>query len=281
MELREIKKEIIGYRKQVAAIAALVNDIEKLDKNTEENLQKIRLRLDKLEKEAQKNRNKTELIDLVKEWMQEYRTKLLGVSEKIQRRFAVELEEELKRISLNLVGQYPLLRAGFFSIEVNFNMNNATIWYGPRQERLIQMALSVSKIAGKIDYFRKNLGSDLGNGNFFEKLKKAYYRATNGHRGEPANIVNVMAEMSYLVQSGRFFQDPKRDNYRSYGRADFSYDLFKFRNENIGQKVRERVKLKVATRAHTRRRSDFLWIPDDERGGGTVYSHIQIMEIQK
>jgi len=37
--------------------------------------------------------------------------------------------------------------------------------------------------------------------------------------------------------------------------------------------------LVTATRAYTRKRSDFLWVPSNERGDGVYISHIKFREV--
>ena len=37
--------------------------------------------------------------------------------------------------------------------------------------------------------------------------------------------------------------------------------------------------LVIATRAYTRRKSDFLWVPSNEKGDGTYISHLKFREV--
>jgi len=184
-------------------------------------------------------------------------------------------------LGLSLSGQYPELKAGLFTIEIDFDRWKAVLWYGPKQERLGQLDLSVKKIASRIEKARQQLGSQLPEEELLLKLQEAYHRLPSAKRGEPAPIIRVLSELSYLLQNSRFLQDPRRENYRSYSRADFSFDLFRIRKFQSSTLFPSKLQLTVATRAHTRRRSDYLWIPGKEDGNGTTYSHLQFEERTK
>jgi hypothetical protein len=130
-----------------------------------------------------------------------------------------------------------------------------------------------------IEKAKKELGSGLNEEELLQRIHSAYYRVVGGKRGEPAPIIEVLAELAYLLQSQKFRQDPRKENYRSYGRADFSYDLYrvrKYQSSNLS-----RLRLNVATRIDTRRRANFLWVPDDESGKGTTYSKLVFEEAEK
>ena len=131
----------------------------------------------------------------------------------------------------------------------------------------------------RLEKVKQQLGSDLDSADFVVRLQHAYSRVVDGQAGEPAPIVEVLAELAYLLQGPRFRQDPKRENYRSYSRADFSYDLFRLRESGLLEEATKRFHLVVATRSRTRRRRDFLWVLDDKSGKGTTYSHLQLQEV--
>lgn len=199
----------------------------------------------------------------------------------MQQRFGTELEKELQKRGLSLSGHYPELKSGLFTIELDFEKWRSTLWYGPKQEHLTQCALSLAEIAKAIDNARGRLGSQLSNVDFLERLQNAYQRVliiTGSKDGDRAPIIKVLSELAYLLQEPRFHRDPRREHYKSYSRADFSYDLFRVRHSEAGNLFKQELRLVVATRAHTTRRPDFLWVPDDETGNGTVYSHLQFEE---
>jgi len=280
MNSDQMMKQLFNYRRDIALAHGLVKEILQLDKSRTENLVRIKARLDKLEAIV-KSIDASSAMDELGKWVREYKSGVEKTIDEVRRTIGAELEGSLKSVGLRLSGQYPELRAGFFTIELDFDKWNATIWYGPKQERLSQCPLSPSAIAKQIENARKALGSGLKEAQLLEKLWTAYGRAVGEKLGQPVPIIKVLVELAYLLQKPRFYQDPRRENYIGYSRGDFSYDLFRIRKHQADGVFSSRLHLVVATRAHTRRRSDFLWVPDDETGKGTTYSHLKFEGVAK
>ncbi len=274
MDREQLISKLQRHHQNVQSIIKILREIGRLDQNRNENLLKIGQALKKLEQMTAIFNQEIITADIVKNWVSQYGSEIKRTEEKIRKQFGGELENELKRLGLSLLGQYPELKAGLFTIELDFDQWKATLWYGPKQERLMRLPLSVSKVASQLETEKQKLGSALSEEKLLEKMREAYYRSSGMKHGEPAPIIKVLAELSFLLQDSRFFHDPRRENYRSYSRADFSYDLFRIR------KISLELHLTVATRAHTRRRADFLWVPNDENGKGTTYSHLQFREVK-
>lgn len=278
MEVLQLATQIKGHKKDVDAVAKLLTEIARLDKERTQNLPKLKARLDKLYEHVGNLEQSAQVNRALRSWVDQYRQELVDVEETLKRRFGVELERELRKHDLVLSGQYPELKASLFTIELDFDALKCTIWYGPRQERLDQCRLSVGEVGKRLEKVKHQLGSGLDWDEFLAQLQRACSRVVGSQAGEPAPIVEVLAELAHLLQSPRFRQDPRREYYRSYSRADFSYDLFQFRETALLTESGRRLHLVVATRAHTKRRRDFLWVPDDETGRGTTYSHLQLKE---
>jgi len=272
MDLKRLISEFQEQQKTFQSINKLLRELSRLDENSNENLPRIRQAISTLRDVA----NSVQMVEAsahnLTKWISQYELEVKKAEEEIKKQFGAELEKELEKLGLSLSGQYPELKAGLFTIELDFNQWKATLWYGPKQEHLVQCPLSVSKIVSRLEKERQQLGSQLPENQLLEKIGEAYYRAVDMKRGEDTPIIRVLAELSYLLQSTRFLQDPKCEHYKSYSRADFSYDLFRIR------KFQSRIHLTTATRTHTKRRSDFLWVPDDENGKGTTYSHLRFEE---
>jgi len=261
------QNELEDHKKNIQTIFKLLNEISKLHQNRDEKLPKIRQAVNQLNYSV--NSFKQKGIYKLMNWVTQYESYIKSAEEKLRKRVGVELESELQTLGISLSGQYPELKAGLFTIELDFDQWKATLWYGPKQERLTRLPLSASKIACQIKTEKQKLGSGLSEEKLLEKMRNAYYRATGMRDGNSVPIIRVLSELSFLLQDSRFLQDPRRENYRSYSRADFSYDLYRIR------KISSSLHLTIATRAHTRRRADFLWVPNDENGEGTTYSHLE------
>lgn len=273
MDLKQIIEVFATLKKNVSSSSKVLKEIFNLEQNRIENLPKLKVRLAKLDEIIKQSGQSIDQREVLFKWAEQYKQDLLNSEEQIKNHFGVELEQELKKIGLLLSGQYPELKAGLFTMELFFDKGTVTLWYGSKQERLAQCRLLSHEVASHIEKFRQQLGAHLDNDTFLKKLQDAYFRAAGNNQGESIPITTVLTEIAFLLQSQQFRSDPRQNNYKGYSRADFSYDLFRIR-----QAVNKNLHLTVATRANTRRRQDFLWIPDDESGKGTTYSHLQFRE---
>ena len=209
-------------------------------------------------------------------WFAEYSKLVDDTEAQNKKSFGVELEKKLAERGHKLGGQYPDLQSGIFTLELNFDAGKTKLWYGPKQELLDQFTLSVEDIVRGIEKARHGLGSGLGREEFLAKITQAFYRVIDKKMGDTAPIINVLSEVALLLQSQKFQSDPRREHYKTYSRADFSFDLYQIRHSDSQFKTEITPQLVVATRTHTSNRQNFIWIPDDETGRGTTYSHIKI-----
>ncbi len=278
MSLEELLKELSSHKRNIQSIYKLLSEISRLDKNRAENLTKLKAQLDKLEGMI-KNLERESYVQNLNEWIKHYKSILENTIDQKKRRIGAELDIQLKKLGITLSGHYPEFRAGLFTIELDFDKWRAVIWYGSKQERLSECPLSTSTIVKQIEKVKKELGSGLKEEDLLKKLSEAYKHVAGVEKkGEYVPIIKVLTELAFLLQNSHFHQDPRRENYESYSRADFSYDLFRIHRYQLSPL---KIQLKVATREYTRQRTDFLWIPDDENGRGTTYSHLLVEEVQK
>lgn len=204
------------------------------------------------------------------DWCQD-RQALFGAAVKEwEQRFGLELSSELEALGVQLAGNYPDFTAGVFTIHVDSTKSQADLWYGPKQEKLCSCVASVRDVAATLSAARSKLGSSLSAHEFLTTLRNAYEGLSVRLQTEQVPIVKLLVELAITLQSTAFLTDPRKENYSGYSRADFSYDLLRYgRNSDI--------KLSVASRAETRSRKDFLWIPDDSSGvSGVAYSQVSL-----
>ncbi|OQB77356.1 MAG: hypothetical protein BWX92_01010 [Deltaproteobacteria bacterium ADurb.Bin135] len=278
MDLTQIIKELEGDKKIIDAALVSLKQIFRLDKDRKNNFQQLATSLNKLEEINKKSYDNFSQKDGFSEWMTKYRHDLYEVQEEIIKHFGLELNDALKKVNISLSGQYPDLKAGLFTIQINFESMNATLWYGPKQEYLLKCRLTVKDVAEKIINITKELGCKLDSIEFAKKLEEAFLVQSGKLKSKAIPIIKVLAEFAFLMQSSQFYQDPRRDNYRGYGRADFSYDLFKRTKLEPESTLSKKLHLSIASLADTKKRQDFLWIPDDITGKGTTYAYLQFKE---
>lgn len=273
MSLEQLLKELESKQLTKNPIYKQLMEVSKLDRDRAANLSKIKNSLKKLHKLLDQPDKSALEIAIVIAGLQPYQEELSRTEVNIHQRFGIELEQELSGLGLKLTGQYPTLRAGMFTLKLNFENNKVVIWYGNEQEKLAECNLLVNEVKKKLEQFLKELGTELDQEAFVTKLKKAYSRASEQQSGS-VPINHVLPELAFLLQRASYYQDPRKENYRSYSRADFSYDLYRFGKYALAQGLQ----LTIAVKQYTQRRQDFLWIPTNERGEGAVYSHLQFKE---
>jgi hypothetical protein len=184
------------------------------------------------------------------------------------------IHEALQTQGLSLQGQYPKFRCSFFSIELDIAKDRAVIWYGPEQEKLAQVRHNAQDIIKAVLESRHKLTYPWEEDDFLAQLKVSYKTLLPQFRStDSLPLIDVLAQMAFDLsrKDKRFREDPRPRYFTSYGRENFSYDLFRTRE-------RHAYALKVATRLDTRQRSGYLWVPKSESTEGTTFASIS-MEI--
>ena len=194
--------------------------------------------------------------------------------------FGQRLEQALQQLGFELKGHYPTLKVSFYTLKMDLDNNNVEIWYGPEQEKLDSSKLIPETIAQKLknvhaQITQREFNDKTSLSNLYSAYKVAVYHK-DGKIGDAAPITDVLSNLAFLIQNRRFKMNPVKENYREYGRVFFSYDLYRLKERRIGNLE---LGLVTATRAYTRKRSGFLWIPSNERGDGSYISHIKFREI--
>jgi len=275
--LRTISEEERNLRNMRKAIRT----IERLTENEpSNNIYKMKQELVKIEKILKQTR----LTDLIEEDVEQrirpVKSEMPEWEEQANRSFGQRLEDALEQVDFELSGNYPLLKVLFYTLEVKLYNNNVTIWYGPQQERLDTCKPIPEVVAKKLQASHKKITSrNFDDETFLLHLYEAY-KAT-AHRskktiGDSIPVSDIILEYALLTQNKNFKLNPVKSSYREYGRVFFSYDLYQLKQRTIEDHV---LSLVTATRAYTRRRSGFLWIPSNERGDGTYISHIKFREV--
>ncbi|MDI6893767.1 MAG: hypothetical protein QME70_03990 [Bacillota bacterium] len=263
------------YKKRLDGALKLYEEIRRLDQQRGDHVAQLRSRVNKLVRLIEELDQAPLDTDGLRHWVGEYEPLLSQAESELRVRFGRELEAALAEKGFPLRGQYPELKSGLFTLQLDFVRGKATVWYGPKQERLEECPLRPADMASRLEGIMKRLGSGIPEPEFLGKLRQAYARQVSAAVAKGVPITAILGEVAHLVQDARFHQDPRKELYRSYGRADFSYDLFRLTRFLRVSPSDTHLRLAVATREYTKRRQDFLWVPDDESGKGTAYSHLR------
>jgi hypothetical protein len=276
----ELKEHLVESGKTLQTVTRLVKAIEMLEKDRINNVQQIEKLVGNLQKLVPSIPASGQTRQMVETWLSDCVSRLQSDKGEVKRNFGVALENMLKEKGLELKGQYPELKTGFFTIEVDFDKAQANIWYGPKQELMAKARLTPAEVARQLERVEKTLvGRSLNEETFLKRLYESYLRTLSrvGRKeGEHAPILQVLADYVFLEQDKRFYTDPKKEHFKGYGRAFFSYDLYRLHQRKL---LGKELSLVVATRASTIRRENFLWVPTDDKGNGTVYAYLYFREV--
>lgn len=273
IDIPRLINDLQQSNKHLKSVMRYLKQIAKLDQQRVQNLYKLKATLVNINVLLPRLVPGSQLHETLQEWTTVYQQTLLDAEEQMTVQFTHELEQALDQDGLTLSGSYPDLQAGLFTISPNFPRATVTLWYGPKLQVLDKKCpLAAEDVTRRIQTCLQQIGSRLDEGTLLHKLQTAYLRVVNDEVGKDARLGDVLFEMAHLLQSQKYRQDPMREHYTSYTRADFSYDLFRL------QQACQQPVLVVATLAFTKRKYDFLWVPDDEHGEGTTYSHLSFKE---
>ena len=272
METNELLESLIKTTKNINQALRMLKNINRLSADLEVNLSLIHSNLIKLQMLSNECKNGDPIYQTILLWIEDFKKEITASQEYIRTQFGISLERELASQGYTLAGNYPLFTAGFFTVEANHQKWISKIWYGPKQELLDTSQLSALRVASRIKTVKENLGSKMPNDSFLKLLYSVYQKLSDSSdKTLPIKIIH--SEVSDSIHPPDV--DAGKDTVsrtKKYRRADFSYDLYRIRD------LPGHPDLVVATRAFTRRREDFLWIPTDENGKGAVFSHLKFQE---
>jgi hypothetical protein len=275
------KSMLTDQRKQIAAVEKVVNKIIKLDQSREANLDKLEAELSRLERAFADKHISDQTKSEMQVWIRNLKESLSQTRQELDRKFGSKLAALLVDDQIEVTGQLPELKAGLFTVEVDPSRNRVVVWYGPKQERIEILPRSPELVAKALrDKLQSMKSRDLDDQDYLNRCLSAYKRVItlNGSEfGTPAPISQLLAELAFLMQGPQFITDPDEKNYRSYSRAQFSFDLHRLNSRRIGNLE---LRLVTATREKTGHRKNFLWVPQSERGEGSYYSDLWFREEQ-
>ena len=277
----EITKILSKEKNNIQNLLKVIKSIDKYQDDPVSNLYKIKQEVVKIEKMLKQSK----LDDFVEKNIEQriggIKSKIPEWEENAKKTFGQNLENELRKVGFELRGHYPLFKVSFYTLKVDLENFKVSIWYGTEQEKLETCKSVPEDIAKKLKIIHDKITQRHFNDNeFLSKVYEAYkssvYRQ-NKKLGDQISISDILFEYAFLIQDKKFRTNPIKDNYKEYGRVLFSYDLYRLKERRLNDRE---LSLVTATRAYTRRKSDFLWIPSNERGDGSYISHIKFREVK-
>ncbi len=261
-------------------VLKLLKRIETLNESRDQNALELRKALESLERQLARASVPPNVGQEVRTWASSFRQEIQRVLERSRQRFGLELERLLSGHGWKLQGHMPDLKVLFYTLEVDDAKDQVRIWFGPKQELLARSRLSPEEATKRLVQVNKEIAErSFDEQRFIRNLHSAYEMVLarrDLRQGDRAPITEVLCHLSFLLQDRRFQTDPRRDYYQGYSRAQFAYDLFRLKQRKF---LDMELALGTATRAYTGNRRDFLWVPSDQSGNGTVYAHVLFKQV--
>jgi len=277
-----MKELIEGFRlliKQSGRVNKLLNTYEQLKEKSVENVYLLEKKLNEILKEVNSLPDfalKNSLIT----WLNKEKSELDKIKDEFRFSLGEKIKELFQKENWIIKGQYPILRIGLYTLSLNFEFGEATLYFGPEIEKIkSKIPLepeTIYQVIKKFDDSLKKIKFDPKE--FYLDLQKAYKKRiilSNKPYGEKVYLVDVLDEYVILKQPSQFFADPKKENFREIPRIHLCYLLFLFKKSEYAQKG---IHFYIATFDATTDKIHAIWIPDNEEGEGTYYSYISFAE---
>lgn len=212
----------------------------------------------------------------VQAWLHKQREEVGKLKEDLRFRFGQELTALLEKDGKSLRGQYPVLRIGLYTLRVDFEFGEASLFFGPEIEKIkSKIPLQPQIIHQTITECDKDMkGASFEPDKVYDDMLIAYRRClsiSNKSFGDKVLITEVLKEYVFLKQPKKLMIDATRKNFQEYSRMRLSYMLYRLKNTDA---IERGMRFHVATFDATTDRLQSLWVPDNEEGDGTHYEYL-------
>ena len=280
-ELTEAIRPLLKASNNLKNMANILRESEKLRSDLNRNAFVLEIQADKLDKALSKLKGLQELIGTAGKWRGKLLKEARQAQEKFKNTIAAALAERLRRHGIQIVGNFPELRCGILTLLFSFEKGGSVkIYYGPRISVLKKVPVEAGKIAEAVISLLKELNDPpLDDEQFIKELYVSYTRSLvrgegtkdEGEQPSAVPIAAVMQEIAFMKQKRSFRMDPKKENFTSYGRVVFSYDLARLKTRRFGNKE---LRLVIASMEQTKKEGTSLWVPKIPQGDGTHYAFV-------
>ncbi|RSN72976.1 hypothetical protein [Candidatus Methanodesulfokora washburnensis] len=185
------------------------------------------------------------------------------------RTFLYNLADRLEKEGFKVHVYYPDVRVLFYYIDNKGK--RPVIYWGPEVEKIATASFSVDDVINKLKEVHKIITErPFDDKEFLSRMYEAYRRCMEGGYSSD-DSVPVKCIIPELYKGYDF----------KWGRVFLGYDLFRLKERVLDGRELRTV---TATRAHTEKSEDFIWVPVDLDAygtylyGGTYISHIKFRE---
>ncbi len=217
-----------------------------------------------------------ELLTATRRWAADVQARAIRDAEALRASLARDVANAAEELGLVVSGRLPELRCGVLTVVFDFAQGRATLWFGPRVEKLTSVALDAASIGAAMAQAIERLRAAATPPEAFveavhEAWTVAVVRARQSLQANPfVPLADVWRTWVWVRQSPRFHEAPSRARFEDATRAEFAYALGAVRSTPTSRGLA--VRLRTATRQETRKRGGSLWIPQDRTGRGAHFS---------
>lgn len=277
--MHEIVEALKKLSKDTQTLSKLFSRYEKDSQEPLYNIYVLERQLARIE-EMNQAFTECEVKESIKNWIRQQRDYLDSLKDEFRLKFGKDLQAVTSECGWQVRGQYPVLRISWFTLKIDFQFGEATIYFGPEVEKIkskITLAPDmIIRCLKEFDGELRNLNDDRDR--YYLDIHNSYTKALKVNEkeyGDKLLINDVLTEFVMLKQSKKFLIDPQKGNYCEYSRVKLSYILFLIKQSSMKDTI---LHLHVATFDATTDKRRSLWIPDNDTGDGTYYSYISFEE---
>jgi len=277
--MKELIEELERSQKALRGAGKILKEWGKLEKAEGINLSKLQS-LQKRAKKAVEGIPEGPLRERLFIWLKELENTARGAMEEARFSFGRELAKAFEREKIQLKGRIPKFLVGPYAIEVDFERGRARITFGYNKVR-DNLPLETQSIVKALINTRKEIERAFDPQKSADIVFDAYMRSLkilDKPMGERIPIMEVLQQVVFMLQGPGFRSDPRRENFKGLGRSQFAMMLYNIRASGILARRRYAPCLATATFDATRKRENFLWIPDNLMGEGTTYAYMSFRE---
>jgi hypothetical protein len=231
--------------------------------------------------EIASNLSNRELKSVLESWLHAEKESITKLKEEFRFQFGKQLNALFAQDGVKIRGQYPLLRIGLFTLKLNFEFGEGTLFFGPEIEKIkSKIPLQPKVIYDAVKQCARDMEAEPFDPEMLcADLYAAYQRCltfSNKSCGDKVLITDVLREFVFLKQPKQFMIDASKANFREYSRVKLGHMLYRLNRSNIEACG---MRLHVATFDATVNKLRSFWVPENEEGEGTHYEYMSF-EVQ-
>ncbi len=216
-------------------------------------------------------------LDGLGPWIEQFEALAREAKNRMRERLGHGISEGLKPLGVPVQGRFPELAAGPIFMNFKPEQGKVEICLGKGGPVLDKQSIDVAKVVQSVTEQHAALfESAFDAAHFIELVRQAIVRANRvAERASdaPVPMGELLLELNVVAQGPGFASDPKRSSFKAYTRLMTAVHFFRARPLQ-GEDFE--LRLVVATREQTRKKTDHLYVPTDMRGHGTHFSAVQL-----